>query len=167
MSATRPCRRLTGALLRVVATVAAGGALFASGAVVAGADLGRLFTSAEQRAKMDNSFPAAAGPAGGVQDAGAQLRLDGVIRGSDGRQAIWINQRQQAPGDSAVLLHDGRVRLQWDSGSSSRLLKPGQRVDKVTGRLYEPYDRASGVSADVETSPEPLAHPDGEADEAE
>lgn len=167
MSGAILCERLTGGLRRAVATAAVGVGLFACGGIAAGEDLGRLFTTPEQRAKMDNTFSAAFGPMDASYDEGAQLRLNGVIRGSDGRRAIWLNERQLAPGDTAVLLHDGRVRLQWNAGRSSRLVKPGQRVDKSTGRLYEPYDRALGVSANVEASAQPLARPDGEGDEAE
>lgn len=165
MSGTRMRSRFTGRLLRAVAAVAAGVGLLAPGGIAAAADLGRLFTTPEQRAKMDDALPAASAAGVGVNDTGTQFRLNGVMRGSDGRQAIWLNERQLAPGDTAVLTHDGRVRLQWDAGRSSRLVKPGQRVDKATGRLYEPYDRAPGVSVGAEASPQPPAHADGEGDE--
>ncbi len=54
------------------------------------APLGRLFNTAERRAKLDsmrerNVEPGVAAPAE------SELRLDGIVRTSDGRSTVWVN----------------------------------------------------------------------------
>lgn len=117
----------------------------ANGSNALASDLGRLFTTPEQRLQIDamrngdsDSGVAEASDATGSD----QLTLNGILRGSNGRQRVWINGEGLSPTGAdtpATLLYDGRVRLQWRGGGSSATLKPGQTLDKTTGTVFEAY----------------------------
>ena len=59
-----------------------------SGPALAAGDppLGRLFYSAEQRAQLDAQRTSSQSP-----QPVRELRLDGIVRRSDGHQTVWIN----------------------------------------------------------------------------
>lgn len=74
--------------------------------------------------------PGAAGE-GAAVEAPPGLRLDGIIRRSNGRDVMIVNgEVQPARGASR-----GSVRLQADGRSIT--LKPGQRYDPATGEIHE------------------------------
>lgn len=79
-------RRVTALLLPV--------ALFASGGAAA-ADLGRLFHTPEERAKLDRQYFVSAesgeGPA-------RTLIVNGVIQREGGKRIMWVNGEQKAAG---------------------------------------------------------------------
>lgn len=114
-------------------------------------DLGRLFSTPMERARIDD-LRAGRKPAGGgtvdAEPAGVdQLVLNGTLTGSNGKRRVWVNGTPvdpDAPGGDLTLLYDGRARLQWRGGQVVRTLKPGQGVDKSTGKVFELYDRAPG-----------------------
>lgn len=76
---------------------------------------------------------AGAGAVAGAEDTPAGLRLDGVIRRSNGPAVIILNGEVQAAPARGVLR--GGVRLQADGRAVT--LKPGQRYDPATGVIHE------------------------------
>lgn len=100
-------------------------------------DLGRLFTSAAERARIDalrsGQQPDSTDDAPGTDRA----VINGTLRGSDGKRLVWLNGTPVKPGGAShlSLLRDGRVQLTWRDGA--RILKPGQGVDQATGNIFE------------------------------
>ena len=122
--------------------------------------LGRLFFSPAQRAQLDaersrkSRMPPAVEPS---QPTALPERVtyDGIVRRSDGRSTVWINNRAINDGKgrgelpfTSRIRPDGSVRLAMPESGRSIDLKVGQSVDIVSGTIAEPYHRArSGTRA--------------------
>ena len=104
--------------------------------------LGRLFTTPQERARLDQYWRQARQGDGhrrsGVLAAGPArlLVVNGLLQGSDGRRVVWINGRRRSGED---LLRDGR-RV-WIAREGPVLLRAGQALDLASGRILEPYER--------------------------
>lgn len=99
-------------------------------------DLGRLFTSASERARID------ALRAGAPQEitpsaTAERMVINGTLRGSDGKRLVWLNGSAVNPDSTKdmTLLRDGRVQLSWRDGT--RIVKPGQGLDQASGEIFE------------------------------
>jgi hypothetical protein len=124
------------------------------------AELGRLFFTPEQRASLDkarqqnnraevgteNEQPAAPVP--------QNISVNGVIRRSDGKNTIWLNNRvvgEQLKSGVKVTARasDSRVRLSVPDSGRDIDLKVGQTVEIVSGTVAENYLRrpAANVAA--------------------
>jgi len=140
-------------------------------------DLGRLFTSATERARID------------ALRSGKQLQQDdsasvpstdrvvinGTLRGSDGKRLVWLNGTPVKPGGvrDMTLLRDGRVQLTWRDGA--KILKPGQGVDQASGKIFENHTpvpapvaketaaETKPVVAPAAATPAPASTPDAAA----
>lgn len=114
------------------------GALLAKAAVAD--DLGRLFTSVAERARIDAARSGSPSQ-GQVADtaSGGRVILNGTLRGSDGKALVWINGERVHPDGARglTLMGDGRVRLTGREGSAT--LKPGQGIDPATGKVFDHY----------------------------
>ncbi len=147
--------------------------------------LGRLFTSPEQRATLDElryqaqftrpapepeAQPAVAAAQPEPQAEGpmiSRLTVNGVVRQSGGRGSVWVNGDEVRRGsvtregiqvDPAGI--GGRnVRVRLPSGVESVELKPGQQIDVQSGAVLEPYERARGADA----APTGFESPESEA----
>jgi len=112
--------------------------------VHAGDDLGRLFTTPEQRGRIEARRQGRA-PVETPVAVVDRLRVDGIMLSSDGRRRVWINGAEvmpDAPGSEVSLFRDGRVRLELDAKGTRRDLKPGQVLDRITGEVHEGYQPA-------------------------
>ncbi len=130
---------------------------------VAAADLGRLFTTREQRAELNDlryqakfAPPPEPTPAPVAQDAAPveqspvvdSMRINGVLRTSRGGGTIWLNRQQVERGGvtrEGIQVTTGRkvhqgVKIQLPSGVDTILLKPGQKIDVATGSVLEAYE---------------------------
>ncbi|WP_342114854.1 hypothetical protein [Pseudoduganella sp. OTU4001] len=109
------------------------GALAGVGAPAAAAEA--VGAGAEPATLPGVAAPPGNAGAGRVDEApqAAGLRLDGVIRRSNGRDVMIINGEVQ-PTPSRGALRGG-VRLQSEGRSVT--LKPGQRYDPATGAIHE------------------------------
>lgn len=120
-------------------------------------DLGRLFTTPADRARIDavraGRAPAAESDAPANPVAADRLIVNGTLTGSDGKRLVWVNgARVEADGRDYILQKDGRVRLGWRDGT--RALKPGQGLDLSSGEVFEGYARPvepAPVSATAQT----------------
>lgn len=123
-------------------------------------DLGRLFTSASERARID-ALRAGTAQETTTSAAADRLVVNGTLRGSDGKRLVWLNGSAVNP-DSAndmTLLRDGRVQLSWRDGK--RIVKPGQGVDQATGEIFDHYTPVP-VPAPAATTNVPEASTDTE-----
>ena len=107
-------------------------------------DLGRLFTTPQERARLDRYWKQARqgedhyrSGALVTEPAARLLVVNGLLQGSDGRRVVWINGRRRSGKD---LLRDGR-RV-WIAREQPVLLRAGQALDLTSGRILEPYERA-------------------------
>lgn len=127
-------------------------------------DLGRLFTTSADRARIDalreGTAPVTEPSAIASTETADRLILNGTLTGSDGKRMVWVNgARVEADGRDHVLQRDGRVRLEWREGT--RALKPGQGLDMSSGEIFERYARPAEpapVSTPVQASA-PVASP--------
>jgi len=105
--------------------------------------LGRLFMTGQERAEIDRlraSGPrseASASPASPGRFPSTALRLDGVVRRSDGPDTLWVNGEHRA-GDGRMDARD-RVRVPAASEGRSIWMKPGQVFDPYNGTVRESY----------------------------
>jgi hypothetical protein len=138
----------TFAPLRVLITFS-----FLACAAAATADpYGTLFTTPEQRARLDaarnGGAIAAAAPEQG-QGATAKreaLKLNGTLVSSFGNKEVWVNgeprlQGADLTGPRVQVLNRDRVRLQTSPGAAMHDMKPGQVLDPGTGQLREAWQQ--------------------------
>lgn len=133
--------------------------LLAAAAPALGQPLGRLFSSPAERAQLDarrsgETAAAAAGAAAAAEEspgavraavpaaAPQQLLLNGVVRRSDGKSTVWLNDAPQNDeqndlGRAGAGAPGLTVRLQ--SGKKV-LLRAGQRYDAGDGRVKEAHE---------------------------
>ncbi len=126
------------------------------------AELGRMFFTPAQRATLDNArkqnIRAEIGNENEQQPAAApvpqNVSVNGVIRRSDGKNTIWLNNRvvnEQQPGslNAAIGKGDNRVRLNVLESGRNVDLKVGQTVEIVSGTIEESYLRRPAAKPDV------------------
>ena len=125
-------------------------------------DLGRLFTSAAERARIDavRSGKQPLAEATAIAPATDRVVINGTLRGSDGKRLVWLNGTPVKPGSrrDMTLLHDGRVQLTWQDGA--KILKPGQGVDQASGKIF---DNVTPVPAPVASAVAEITKPPAEA----
>ena len=136
-------------------------ALVASTPVAAQAQerLGRLFFTPAQRASLDVARSQRARAALSTEKPEQEatpvpqtITYSGVLRRSDGKTTVWINnqpvQDRESAGAAAIVGRvrpDGSVTLQVPQSGRSVSLKPGQSVELLTGAVEEGYPR--GIEA--------------------
>ena len=105
--------------------------------------LGRLFSSPEERAQLDASRSGTP-PAGAAQAApapppppspGPPMELNGVVQRSSGRSTVWLNQAPQQEPHNQVS-GPGQLTLRLSNGQVV-VLKPGQQYDPASGSVME------------------------------
>ncbi len=117
-------------------------------------EFGTLFTTAAQRAKLDNGArdiaPATKGSgAGAAQAAEAPrpLKLNGTLIGRSGKKEVWINGKPEIHNGNrrhprVNLVRNGSVYIKPSAAGAPRLMKPGQVYDPQTGTVSEAYQQA-------------------------
>ena len=131
------------------------------------AELERMFYTPAQRATLDNARKHKILVEFGSEENEQQpvaapvphdISVNGVIRRSDGKSTIWLNNRvvneQQAGGvKAAVGRNDNRVRLSVPESGRSVDLKVGQTVEIVSGTIEESYLRRPAPKPEAKTAP--------------
>ena len=113
---------------------------------------GTLFTTPEQRARLDaarNGVPAE--PVAQRQGDGAaakndEVKLNGTLVSSAGRKEVWLNGESQMRGSGVNgsrvrVLTSERIQFQSSPGATPHYMKPGQVLDPGTGELRESYQQ--------------------------
>ena len=141
--------------------------LLAAAAAPAAEPIGRLFFTPAQRTQLDvarsQKSRVVIEPEQEAPRMPEVVTYDGLVRRSDGKTTVWINNRAindgKASGRLPVPGHvrpDGSVRLVDPQSGRSVDLKVGQSVDIVSGTIEEPYARKP-----VAAGPGPKSQADG------
>jgi hypothetical protein len=85
----------------------------------AAAPLGRLFNTAEQRARLDGMRARNVEPGGTKIE--TELRLDGIVRTSDGRSTVWVNGEARTDRSAIQSLGEHSARILTSGGRSVEL----------------------------------------------
>lgn len=132
--------------------------VIAAPAVAAELSLGRLFFTPSQRASLDvarsqRTRVTVATEATQVeiaQPVPQTITYGGMVRRSDGRTTVWLNDRavddRKAAGGSTMIRQvrpDGAVTLEVPQSSRRVDLKVGQSVEVLSGSVGEAYTRAT------------------------
>jgi hypothetical protein len=139
-------------------------ALMLLACVACAAELGRMFFTPAQRATLDNARKQniRAEISNDVEQPATPLpqnvSVNGVIRRSDGKSTIWLNNRMvgdhQTSGLSAAVgKNDNRVRLSVPESGRNVELKVGQSVEIVSGVIGESYLHRPAAKPDAKTTP--------------
>lgn len=93
------------------------------------------------------------------------ITYDGMVRRSDGKTTVWLNNRpvdDKDPAGGATLVGrvgaDGSVSLQVPQSGRSVDLKPGQSIELLSGAIDEGFLRKPAA-----TEPKPAAKPPADA----
>lgn len=133
--------------------------------------LGRVFFTPAQRASLDlarTQRARTALPTDGSEETAAPvaqtITYGGMVRRSDGKSTVWINNRPVGDREAGAGTIVGRVRpdggisLQVPQSGRSVSLKPGQSVELLSGVIEEGFSRKP-----VQPEPKPAAKPAAEA----
>jgi hypothetical protein len=127
---------------------------------------GRLFFTPEQRAMLDTARRQNIQQATEEQAAmSGGVSFNGVVKRSDGRTTVWLNNRPASGADAANRLgsiKNGSTVLKMPFPGKSVDLKVGQRLDSVTGRAVESYQgrpKAEAAKEAAKPSGEPYKEP--------
>ena len=134
--------------------------------------LGRLFFTPAQRASLDvarsqraRTALATEKPEQEATPVPQTITYSGVLRRSDGKTTVWINNQpvhdRESAGAATIVGRvrpDGSVTLQVPQSGRSVILKPGQSVELLSGAVEEGYSRRLESSR---PEPKPAAAPEG------
>jgi len=132
--------------------------------------LGRLFFTPAQRASLDVARSQRARTALATEKTEQEatpvpqtITYSGVLRRSDGKTTVWINNQpvhdRESAGAATIVgrvRSDGSVTLQVPQSGRSVILKPGQSVELLSGAVEEGYSRRLEGSR---AEPKPAATP--------
>jgi len=136
--------------------------------------LGRLFFTPAQRASLDVARSQRARTALATEKNEQEaapvpqtITYSGVLRRSDGKTTVWINNQpvhdRESAGAAAIVggvRPDGSVTLQVPQSGRSVILKPGQSVELLSGAVEEGYSRRLEAPR---PEPKPAAKPAADA----
>ncbi|HEX9673853.1 MAG TPA: hypothetical protein VGA12_10495 [Burkholderiales bacterium] len=139
--------------------------------------LGRLFFTPAQRASLDVARSQRARAAVATEKSEVEatpvpqtITYSGVLRRSDGKTTVWINNQpvhdRESAGAAAIVGRvrpDGSVTLQVPQSGRSVSLKPGQSVELLSGAVEEAYSRRLEPP---KPEPKPAAKPAADAKSA-
>jgi hypothetical protein len=149
----------------------------------AGAErLGRLFFTPEERAALDTARikktppPVASADAPQAAPPPEVVTYGGLVRRSDGKTTVWLNNRAMNDKDTAAgsisgkVRPDGRVTVQSPQTGRNVDLKVGQTAELLSGTVEEGYRRGAAPKpeskSESRTEPKPAAKPAAEASTA-
>lgn len=157
--------------------------LMAGAGTAAGAEFGRMFFTPAQRAALDSFRNLNIESAAVVEDdrdkdlvappppsGPERMSVNGMVRRSDGKNSVWINNRAVDAGQPGGVnvapgKNDNRVKLTAPQSGRSFELKVGQTVEILSGTIEEGYARravakpapADKPAATSATTPQPQA----------
>jgi len=140
-------------------------------AAAADSSLGRLFFTPSQRALLDVARSQRTKVTVATEATEATVEVsepvpqtityDGMVRRSDGRTTVWLNNRpvdDRKPADESMIIRrvrpDGAVTLEVPQASRRVDLKVGQSVEVLSGSIGEGYRQRPTVGVDAPTEKE-------------
>lgn len=132
-------------------------ALVLPAAPATAAELGRLFYAPAQRSSLDVARAKRARTTVGTEESSAApapptpevVTYSGMVRRSDGKTTVWVNNRaltgKEAAGEPTIgrIRPDGSLVVQSPQTERSVSLKVGQRAELTSGTIKEGYLRAA------------------------
>ena len=143
-------------------------------------ELGKLFTSAEQRQYLDylrEDYIASSTETGfnidepqipeiplveeieQEVDEGPEnsvYQFGGIMHRSDNSKIIWLNRQQfsenNMPDGFRLVARDNEYLLQFSNEGNTFLIKPGQTLNIVTGRVIEAYQYRNAIPSSPQSS---------------
>ena len=150
---------MTARLIAIVLMIFAGAA--------SAAELGRMFYTPAQRATLDNARKQNIRVDIGNDSEQAapvpqNMSVNGVVRRSDGKNTVWMNNRIVADRNVAGVgvvpsRNDNRVKLTVPDSGRSVDLKVGQTIEIVSGRIEESYARRVAPNPETPSADKPVA----------
>ncbi len=128
--------------------------------------VGRLFFTPAQRASLDVARSRRARATLSTEQSeeavpvAQTLTYGGMVRRSDGKSTMWVNNRAISDNEAAggpiigQVRPDGSITLSLPQSGRSVDLKPGQSVELLSGTVEESYSRQP-----VQPEPKPAAKP--------
>ena len=151
--------------------------LMACAGAASAAELGRMFYTPAQRATLDNARKQNIRVDIGNDNEQAapvpqNLSVNGVVRRSDGKSTVWMNNRivadRNVGGVSVVPgRNDNRVNLTVPDSGRSIDLKVGQTVEIISGRIEENYARRAAPNPETPPSADKPAAAGADASKAQ
>jgi hypothetical protein len=146
--------------------------LLALAAPAGAQEIGRLFFTPAQRAALDSArqqnvridlTPAEEQETAETAPAGT-ITFNGIVRRSDGRASVWVNNRRIDDRDSGnvrILHRDGAdsISIQAPNSDSRVNLKVGQNYDTATGQVQENYASRPAPAPRPSAAPQPPSAP--------
>lgn len=127
-----------------------------SAATPAAEPVGRLFFTPAQRSALDAGKRIGEPRTAPVAPRGPrELTLDGVVTRSDGESTVWVNGRalgkRTTPGISAMASGSdpAAARVNISGARETVQLRVGQRLERDTGKIAEPYEPIVGRTQTV------------------
>jgi hypothetical protein len=106
-------------------------------------NLGRLFTTPQERAELDNNSGTKLANRGDGNHTSAQkIILNGTVISSAGKRNIWINGKIHTNNPNepeAQIINSKQVKLDTPYGSQSHVMKPGQILNLDDWKVYEAF----------------------------
>ena len=134
--------------------------LLGAGAVAGAQGLERLFSTPEERARLDilrRSHEHRTPPAPPTQVEGApfapSLTVNGLVTRSSGADSVWVNGERVSRGERTQAgirvraAAGARVRVTLPRGAGTVRLKAGQNLDLETGVVRDAYQGDTAASA--------------------
>ena len=139
-----------------------------SGSAIAADPLGRLFSTPEERARLDairndpdfgkpppveQVVEVAPAPDSPAAPRVPEVEVSGVVMRADGRNTAWINGHEVAAGEPSpegvrvYVRRDGDVRIELPEGDETVPLKPGQKIDVLSGAVADAWEQRAGADA--------------------
>lgn len=138
--------------------------------VHADATIGRLFFTPEQRAALDNARRQNVSSEAENATTPDNITLNGVVKRSDGRHTVWINNRafgDKSANDGVSVTRDGKTggfNVQLPYSEKRVQLKVGQSLDSASGKVEEAYyNKAPSASPKAENKPQSDIQPETSA----
>lgn len=128
-------------------------------AVQADMQIGRLFFTPAQRAALDQARQHNKNLDTANETAPDNITLNGVVKRSDGRHIVWINNRAFSNNTSAESVTvtrekgSGRYTVKLPYSDKRVQLKVGQSMDAASGKVDEAYRKKPAFNPDKSVTP--------------
>lgn len=131
--------------------------LFPFTSIQAETTMGRLFFTQPQRDALDKARQQNLSMESANNTTEDSITLNGVVKRSDGRHTVWINNRAFDEGINIKRdSKSGNYNLQLPYSEQNVRLKVGQRLDSASGKVDEAYRTKAALNPNKPVEPSPI-----------
>jgi len=131
--------------------------LFPFTSIHAETSMGRLFFTQPQRDALDKARQQNLSTESANNATEDSITLNGVVKRSDGRHTVWINNKAFDEGISIKRdSKSGNFNLQLPYSEQHVRLKVGQRLDSASGKVDEAYRNKAALIPNKPVEPSPI-----------